>query len=287
VHLGRHYDSINFPIPENAIYVSFGHSPTISNPTLRDYHTMAILSDNSLWGWGSNRLGQIGSGIYGHHPIPIKIMDDVVSVSTTNWLTMAVRSDGSLWAWGHSNRPFWIGQREHSVPIADNVPVRIMENVASVSVASVSMGTQHSVLVIMTDGSLWRWRDNWHGQLELGDGTSRDRLGHVHIMDNVAAVSAGRSHTMAIQTDGSLWAWGDNRNGQLGDGTTERRDSPVHIMDNVVAVSAGGDHTMALQADGSLWAWGANAHGRLGDGTTENRHSPVHIMDNVKLIGGF
>jgi len=53
---------------------------------------------------------------------------------------------------------------------------------------------------------LWAWGNNSDGQ--LGDGTLTDSNIPVKIMDSVASVSAGGTHTMAIKTDGSLWAWG-------------------------------------------------------------------------------
>lgn len=95
-------------------------------------------------------------------------------------------------------------------------------------------------------------------------------------MNNVVAVSAGRSHTAAITSDGVLWTWGLNSYGQLGTGTTENSLVPVKVMDNVVEVSAGTFHTSAITSDGVLWTWG---HG-LGESST----TPVKVMDNVVAV---
>jgi len=110
------------------------------------------------------------------------------------------------------------------------------------------------------------WGDNGHEGMfgVLGDGTTEDRHSPVRIMNDVIAVSAGSSHSMAITSDGTLWGWGNNWNGQLGDGTTTSNFSPTRIMDDVVAVSAGSAHTMAVTSDGELWAWGSNNWGQLG-----------------------
>jgi len=246
----------------------------------------AIHPDGSLWAWGSNDFGQLGDGTTTNRYTPVKIMDDVASVSSDRGRTTAITSDGSLWVWG-------VSQGLGSEP----TPVKIMDDVVSVSLGSTdiiairtdgslwrisslsplvsrkimedvvyaSAGTNH-VLAIRTDGSLWAWGNN--GQGEVGDGTTeyRHRLNPVKIMEDVVAISAS-SHSMAIRSDGTLWAWGNNWSGQLGDGTTVNRYAPVKIMDNVVAISAGHSHSMAIRNDGSLWGWGSNWYGQLGDGT--------------------
>ena len=45
----------------------------------------------------------------------------------------------------------------------------------------------------------------------------------------VAAVAAGRNHSLHIAGDGTLWAMGCNEWGQLGDGTITDRLAPVQI----------------------------------------------------------
>ena len=146
---------------------------------------------------------------------------------------------------------------------------------------TIAMGGPHG-LAILSTGCLWAWGSNQFGQ--LGDGTTIDRHYPVHIMENVAAISASGVTTMAIRTDGSLWAWGSNQFGQLGDGTTIERHNPVRIMENVAMVSASNHHTMAIRTDGSLWAWGWNGMGQLGDGTMTDRHTPVRIMESVAAV---
>jgi alpha-tubulin suppressor-like RCC1 family protein len=238
---------------------------------------MAIKSDNSLWAWGNNVSGKLGNGkktIYHEDGwiiedndklSPVKIMDDVIQVSTGMAHTAAIKSDGTLWVWGFG----WTS------------PEKIMDNVIQVSA-----GGWH-FMAIKNDGTLWGFGDNACGG--LGDGTTIYRDEPVKVMDNVIFVSAGRHNTMAIKKDGTLWGWGSNNSGQLGDGTTTIRDdnwnitknndktTPIKIMDNVIQVVAGDFHTMAIKKDGTLWGWGTNWCGTLGDGTWNERAKPVQI----------
>ena len=273
---------------------------------------MAIKTDSSLWAWGLNNYGQIGDGTCNGYSddgyredkynkiTPIKIMDDVVSVSVGWSHTMAVKSDGSLWVWGSNNA----GQLGNGTTINSYKPIKIMDDVSFVSA-----GWDYS-MAIKIDGSLWSWGSNLYNS--LGDGTRVDRLTPIKIMDNVSFVSAGGYHTMAIKTDGSLWGWGVNDVGQLGDGTVSdgpvnnSKSTPIKIMDDVVYVATGATdiigssikigYTLAVKSDGSLWSWGGNRHGQLGDGTRttynydtwihniNDRYAPVKIMDGVSNV---
>jgi len=187
----------------------------------------------------------------------------------------AIQADGSLWGWGGSP----IGNGTMDEP---DSPVRIMDGVISISA-----GRDHT-MALRADNSLLGWGSFRGMLLGLGYDHSNPAIDYptpVLVMEDVIAVSAGSSHTMAIRTDGSLWGWGNNSYGKIGDGTTEFRSTPARIMDDVIFVvastSIGGEYTMAITSDGSLWGWGRNHHGQLGDGTTTDRHSPVRILDNV------
>jgi len=188
-------------------------------------NSIAIKKDGSLWGWGVSITDQIKL-------FPIKIMDDVIQVSTGSVHTMAIKSNGSLWAWGYNKD----GQLGDGTIITRYSPVKIMDDVIQVSV-----GTVHT-MAIKKDGSLWAWGSKI-GQ--LGDNIKENKTNPVKIMNDIIQVSAGYLHTMTVKKDGSLWTWGDNQYGQIGDGTktpyadfiatenNNNKTSPVKIMEGI------------------------------------------------------
>ena len=125
--------------------------------------------------------------------------------------------------------------------------------------------------------------DNGSGQ--LGNGTNDEQRIPVKIMDNVAQVSAGSSHTVILKTDGTVWTCGDNVDGQIGNGGEYGYgpNVPVKIMNNVAQVSAGSNHTVILKNDKSVWACGGNEYGQLGNGSIENYSIPVQVLAAPKL----
>ena len=248
----------------------------VASVSLGDYHSAAITTDGSLYTWGDNEYGQLGDGTTEDKSTPVKIMDNVASVSLGDEHSAAITTDGSLYTWGYN----LFGQLgdgesgfdENGDELISTVPIKIMDNAASVS-----LGWYHSA-AITTDGSLYTWGRNYEGQ--LGDGTATKSSTPVKIMDNVASVSLGYKHSAAITTDGSLYTWGDNYYGQLGNGTAGYTDklTPVKIMDNVASVSLEYEHSAAITIDGSLYTWGDNGWGQLGDGTTEDKLVPTKII---------
>lgn len=261
-------------------------------------HTLAVMADSTLWGWGRNQFDQLWQGdgeyimTYGNpfpvYTSPVFIMDEVVYATSYFGHALAIRTDGSLWGWGRSSGGTGAASRGNNF---GREPIHIMDDVAAVSTSD------NHTMVIKTDGSLWGWGRN--GDAVLGDGTTtqRSHTDPVHVMDDVAAVSAGSHHTFAIKTDGSLWGWGFNGGGGIVGVGTETRTyySPQHIMDDVATVATSTTVTFAVRTDGSLWAWGRNENGRIGDGTAttwssgeiledNDRRSPIKIMEDVAAV---
>src|SRR3954447_6308377 len=72
-------------------------------------------------------------------------------------------------------------------------------------------------------------------------------------LDDVAAVAAGKVHSLALRADGTVQAWGDAFYG----GRT-----PPGLSD-VTAIAASDTHTLYLQGDGSITGAGWNGYGAL------------------------
>ncbi len=251
-----------------------GHAATDwAQVSAGSYHTLALKADGSLWAWGWNFFGQLGTGTTTDRLIPVQIgtATDWAQVSASHSNSLALKTDGSLWAWGDNG----YGQLGDGTTTPQFAPIQIGTDT---DWAQVITGHSHS-LAVKTDGSLWAWGLNSEGQ--LGDGTMTDQHAPVQIGTDTdwAQLSAGHAHNLALKADGSLWAWGRNNHGQLGDGTTTVQSAPVQIGTDTdwMQVSAGHAHSLALKTDGSLWAWGDNVTGQLGDGTTTPQLAPVQI----------
>lgn len=128
--------------------------------------------------------------------------------------------------------------------------------------------SQHHVLALREDGSLWTWGHNGYGQ--LGDGTTiASDIPKLIDNDNVyVSISVGQ-HSMALRDDGTLAAFGDNWFGALGNGQDgiQVNATPVEVQGGpYTAMSAGSAWGMARKEDGTLWSWGLNdpAPGALG-----------------------
>ncbi|MCB9601986.1 MAG: hypothetical protein H6720_16840 [Sandaracinus sp.] len=75
---------------------------------------------------------------------------------------------------------------------------------------------------------MWCWGTNTFG--EVGDGTTQRRVRAVRVLDSVADVSVGYSHTCAVLVDGGVRCWGTNDAGELGTGTREPVAEPADVL---------------------------------------------------------
>jgi len=222
-------------------------------------HVVAVSEDGGLWAWGNNHRGRLGNNTQYDSHVPIRILAgrgitwSAVAAGHTH--TVAIQADGSLWAWGNNYNGQLGNGESGSFDIYKLSPTQIGTSTDWAHVFAYGWRT----MAIKTDGSLWGWGSNDHGN--LGDGTREARPYPTLIEGGTSwvTIALGPRHTLGIKTDGSLWAWGDNWNGRLGDGTTTSRLSPVQVgtYTDWTDVAAGFSYTIATREDGSLWVWGS------------------------------
>ena len=218
---------------------------------------LALKSDGSVWAWGNNASGQLGSGdAPTDHPVPVQVsgLGGVVAITAGDTFSLALKSDGSVLAWGN-NASGQLG--DGSAPADHSSPVAVGALGIGSGVARIVGGGTHSI-ALTADGRVYAWGNNASGQ--VGDGSAPADQ-HVPILigglSNIVDIAAGRAHSVAVASDGTVFSWGDNILGQLGDGTNTKRSVPgpvtgLGIGSKVVAVFASGDHSHALVGDGSV-----------------------------------
>jgi alpha-tubulin suppressor-like RCC1 family protein len=239
------------------------------------YMTSAVKTDGTLWTWGFNYAGRLGTGTTINRSSP-----GTTAGCGNTWCcvydgygsVLAIKTDGTLWTWGCNAS----GRLGDGTTIPRSSPGTVAGG--GTTWCQVSSGFD-SAIAVKTDGTLWTWGYNDKGH--LGDGTTVSRSSPGTIAGGGTTwckVGSGISHSLAIKTNGSLWSWGYNNRGELGDGTTVSRRSPGTIVSGSgyswCQVSSGQKHTVAIKCNGTLWTWGCNIRGQLGTGTTVNRSSP-------------
>lgn len=240
-----------------------------------NYQTLALKSDNTLWGFGANYNGELGDGTYNVRNTisQIGVGSNWLMISTGAEHTIAIKTDGTLWAWGSNTS----GQLGDGTTIKKNIPIQIGtdNNWQSVSTKGwTSFG-------IKNNGTLWGWGQNTVSNIGLGYYSLNITVPtQVGIENNWKNIYAGHDHNIAIKTDNTLWCWGSNAFGQVGTGVfLGNYLTPTQVGTNTdwKTASTGLYHTLAIKNNGTLWAWGSNENGALGDGTTTNKNLPIQI----------
>jgi alpha-tubulin suppressor-like RCC1 family protein len=161
------------------------------------YHTAAIKTDGTLWAWGFNVYGNLGTNDTATRTTPVTTF-----LGGTNWKqvavgggnhTTAIKTDGTLWTWG-SNTNGQLGTNDidfRSIPVTTFL--------GGTNWNSVGGGGSH-ITAIKTDGTLWTCGRNSEGQLGINNIADRS-IPVTTILggSNWKSVGGGYYHTAAIQ----------------------------------------------------------------------------------------
>jgi alpha-tubulin suppressor-like RCC1 family protein len=227
----------------------------------------ALKSDGTVFAWGSNGSGQLGSGTSGGTAgVTQAGITGAVAISAGGAHMLALKADGTVWSWGNNAN----GQLGDGTMAMRTSPVPVSSLTGVVAIAAGS----GSSMAIRADGTLWAWGYNLDGR--LGDGTTTNQLVPIQVLSGVAKV-VHYVDTLVRKTDGTLWGWGLNASGRLGDGTNTPRPLavPIPMADAFDFTMAG--FSLALTSTGEVWSWGYNASGQLGDGWSRESWSPQRV----------
>lgn len=124
---------------------------------------------------------------------------------------------------------------------------------------SIAAGAGHQQ-VVLDDGSVVVWGENFYGSLGTGDRDTRARPVRNPTLSGIRSVAAGHRSwsSAAIDTDGQLWTWGQNHEYQLSRGSAAIRATPdlAEVLPTIDKIEFGEVFAIALSEDGRVFTWG-------------------------------
>jgi len=159
---------------------------------------ISVKTDGTLWTWGSNTYGTLGTNDTGTS----RFTPVTTFAGGTNWKQVAggnqfvgaIKTDGTLWVWGRNQ----LGQLGTNDTTNRSTPVTTFAGGTNWKQIGLGAAATH-ISAIKTDGTLWVWGAGNLGQLGTNDLT--DRFTPVTTFaggTNWKQVSGGNSHTTAI-----------------------------------------------------------------------------------------
>ncbi len=130
------------------------------------------------------------------------------------------------------NSPEWNKILENCKEVKADKSFLKLKRGESMSVESIS--GNYTKMAILSNGDLYCWGYNGHGQ--VGNGTTKTQLTPIKVLSDVKSVSYSYyssssypSSVAAILSNGDLYCWGYNWDGQVGNGTRGDQLTPVKV----------------------------------------------------------
>ncbi len=157
----------NLPAEYPQRVVDLSNVKSIAGTAANSY---AIKNDGTVWAWGGNTYFQLGNKTEALATVPrlVSGLSGITVITGGFQHSLALKNDGTVWAWGNNSA----GQLGNGVIDSNEVYEYHPTQVKNLSgVVAVTGGGTHS-LAVKSDGTVWAWGYNYHGQ--LGNGTNTE-----------------------------------------------------------------------------------------------------------------
>lgn len=188
------------PTTEN--YVPF----PVRLPSLRDVvaisagsrHSLALLEDGTVWGWGENRWGQVGDGTTVSRPVPTPVagIRGAIAVAATGYSSMAILADGTAMDWGST--------------YVNNAPRPTPAVVPGARGLHSAVGGDMHVVALTRTGGVMTWGNDAHYQTGRGR-TAGGAAGLIKELTGVQSIAASGRGSAAVLRSGRIMIWSEVR----------------------------------------------------------------------------
>ena len=144
-------------------------------------HTCTLMDDASVYCWGSNQYGQVGSGSTTNQPVPVEVLsssDNVVGISLDNAHSCAWLANGTGMCWGY-NADYRLGiGNTTNMPVPTQVLDHSSNALPDKRIIHMDAGFANSCAMYY-DGSISCWGRSHNSLYGNGDGANSNRAAPV------------------------------------------------------------------------------------------------------------
>jgi alpha-tubulin suppressor-like RCC1 family protein len=242
-------------------------------------HTCALHSAGTVYCWGDNEDGQLGTGVVGgDQPSPqlVSGLTDVVAIRAGGSHTCALQQGGSVQCWG-SNEDGQLGFAG-----ADSSD-RVLVPMGGATVLAIAAGGSHSCAAVQgpfpQPTRIVCWGRDDEGQVGNGPASSEDVPSPVPITNATPSWLAAGGDNACFYSLGTAYCWGGNEFGLHGRGVFGSSPAPTNSpgFSTATAMDLGANHACAIQPNKTVICAGDSYFGQLGNGQFGYSATPLVV----------
>lgn len=163
-------------------------------------HACAVLTDETVWCWGSNDSGQLGDGTTNNSSVPVQAtgITSAAKVATSQFGSCALLTNGTINCWGGDN----LGNGTSG---SSPTPILVSGIDSATKIVNGAFWSTDYACALLSTGNISCWGSNFHGQLGYGT-TDSDTPTIVPNVSNVVDISP--DFTTVLLNNGVIMFWG-------------------------------------------------------------------------------
>lgn len=233
----------------------------VTKVIMNDYTRYALFQDGSLYVWGNNQQGKLGTGDTADKRTLVKIESldgKIIQMHYGSIPTVfALTENNTLYAWGYNYKGrLGLGLDNGEV----NTPTKV-ESINGI-IKKIYTSNYSFIYILTEDNTLYTWGDNKYG---IGIENSAEYINKPEkvtgITGNIKDIYINGYATYALTDDNSLYVWGNNEHGQLGvNNTVEYVKTPTKLsgINGAVNKVYTGDSVYVITNDNAVYSFGSN-----------------------------